>query len=116
MTVSWYKCLGDIWCELNKVDTSHKSLEDLEGVYIIWEGKNKSILRIGYGLIKREILRNKSDIAVQAFSHLGLFITWAEVSEGSQKGVYSYLVKIIPPKIIEIEPKMFTTKVNLPWD
>ena len=115
MTVSWYKCQGDIWCELNKIDTNHKNLEDVEGVYIIWEGKNGSVLRVGFGLMKREIMRNKSDIAIQAFSHLGLFITWAEISENSQKGVYSYIVKTLKPKFIDIEPKLLVTRVNLPF-
>lgn len=117
MVVEWFKCKGDVWCELNKIDTEHKYLAELDGVYIIWcgDGKDRQVLKVGFGSIRTEILDNKQDIAVQAFKKIGIYVTWAEVSRFSQEGVYSFLIRELDPKFKIEPPKFFKTKVNLPW-
>ena len=116
MTIDWYKCKGNVWCELFKLDLSHKYLSGLTGVYIIWSGTGeKSCLRVGYGDIQKELLKHSKDIAMNAFSHLGVYVTWAEVSAFKRKGVVSFLHQSLDPKFVEEEPKSSPVAVDLPW-
>jgi hypothetical protein len=116
MQVDWIMCKGNIWCELNKVDTDHKNLVGEQGVYIIWSGKEaKNILRIGSGIIRSEILKNQKDIAMLAFFHVGVYVTWAEV--GNKKdNVVAYLQQKLHPKFMDNPSKASPVNVNLPWD
>lgn len=116
MKIDWYKCEGDIWCDLEKVDAANKLFNQLDGVYVIWIGSlNRTVLRIGHGNIRSQISANKNDLAVRAFSHLGVYITWCKVSENNQKGIHAYLSKTMFPKIMDNVPKVNQIEVNLPW-
>lgn len=118
MIIDWCKCEPGVWCNLNKVDADHKNLKSVHGVYILWHGDvERTILLIGYGNIREEIVKNKNDIAVQAFSHLGVNISWAEVSSFKKKSVLAFLYNKLKPKIITDDPpKGSGTEVNLPWE
>lgn len=116
MHVDWYKCQGNVWCELNKIDAEHKYIKGLDGIIIIWSGEDKNVLKVAKGNVSSEIKKNKEDIAVQAFSHLGLFVTWTDdVSMFNKSNVYSFLINKLKPKFVEDEPKKSGEEVNLPW-
>ena len=116
MEVDWYHCKGGFWCELNKIDLNHPHLDDISGVYIIWCGTSeRSVLRIGAGNIRAELYKNRFDIAIQAFTRLGIYVTWAEVPPDKRNGVEYYLIKELIPKFTKLPAKQGAVKVNLPW-
>jgi hypothetical protein len=117
MEVEWYKCQGNIWCELNKVDIYHKFLDGLTGIYIIWYGgkDEHNVLRIGLGNIRQELDSNKSDIAIQAFSKYILHVTWAEVPFLKRKNILAWLYMKLNPKFKDNLSNAKPVEVNLPW-
>ncbi len=116
MEVEWYKCQGDIWCDLNKVDADHKYLKGVDGIMIIWSSKDRNVLKVDIGKISNLIKENKADIAIQAFAHLGLFVTWTDdVPMLKKNQVYSYLVTELKPKFLDEPAKKSPLAINLPW-
>ncbi len=117
MQLDWYHCKGGVWCELNKLDIEHEYLQDLSGVYIIWAGSaaERNFIKVGFGDIQDELRANRSDLAVQAFARMNLYVTWAEVGNFKLKSVYNFLVENLKPKLFEKIDKSGSTKVNLPW-
>jgi hypothetical protein len=118
--LEWQKCVGGIWCELNKIDENHENLDDVEGIYIIWSGKppeERSVLKVGYEDIRKIIIECRQDLAVQAFNNHKIFITWSDDFPGSKrKHILAYLAKTLEPKISERNIKAKPVDVNLPWD
>lgn len=117
MATTWYKCKGDIWCELFKLDMDHEVLKKAEGVFIIWSGaKEKKFLKIGSGSIRSGLMSAKSDLAIQAFANIGVFVTWIEVGALKRSGVETYLHNNLRPLIVTSTPKSIPIKVRLPWE
>lgn len=118
MELQWYKCQGGVWCELNKIDLSSNALKELTGVYILWTGQissKRTIIKVGSGKITDELLKNKRDLAMMAFFHLGLYVTWAEVPALKRRNVQYYLTSVLQPKFEEKVPDLNPIQVNLPW-
>jgi hypothetical protein len=116
MTLSWIKCVGDKWCPLNTVNLDHPHFSNMEGVYIIWHGgQNPATVRVGQGFIRDRLRAHRSDPEVQAYSALGLFVTWAEVAAGDRDGVEAYLASILQPLAGERFPQRTPIPVKLPW-
>ncbi len=114
---SWYKCKGDIWCELFKLDMDHEVLRKADGVYIIWSGaKERKILKVGSGSIRSQLMSAKTDLAIQAFANIGVFVTWVEISAIKRSGVELYLQNTLKPLILNHTPKAVSLKIKLPWD
>lgn len=117
LEVDWHKCEGNIWCSLYRIDANHKNLSGFTGLYLIWSGKfegERNVLITGYGDIRKAILHYKEDIAVKAFEHLGVFISWADVPSSKKKSVINYLIKTLSPKMTTKLEKGGETEVNLP--
>ena len=143
MTLKWEKCnsypsLGR-WCRLDSDLLDDPRLEirqgrnlsrfdtriGIPGVYIIWAGiNNRTILKVGSGIIKNRLRNHLNDPKVQAYKHSGLYATWASFlciddnQDDKKRGVERFLGLILNPKIGErfpadVDPIM----VNLPaWD
>lgn len=117
MELEWFKCKGNVWCELKKIDLNHKYLSGIKGVYVIWYGeKNRTVLRVGSGNIQTSLIGNRNDIAVMAFASKKVFVSWAEVSMLSRSNVHAYLAQKLNPKFKDDYPDKSPTEVNLPWD
>ncbi len=115
--VDWHKCLGEIWCNLYRIDANHKNLAGFNGIYIIWSGKfegERNILLVGYGDIRKVINQYKEDIAVKAFEHLGVFISWADIPYSKRKSAINYLISTLSPKMSTKIEKVGENEVNLP--
>jgi hypothetical protein len=114
----WYKCKGGIWCELQKLDLTHKHLQDMKGVYVMWveKGANKSVIKVGNGSIATELEKSKRELAIMAFFSHGLKVSWAEVSSLKMKNIHRYLVNKLEPKITENTPDSTPVECNLPWE
>lgn len=116
MTVDWFKCKGDVWCDLFKLDLSH-SLLDVGGVFIIFGGNGTDdIIFVGHGNVKTELNRLSKDPAIAAFQSHGCFVTWAKVSMLTQSGVEFYLINKLKPKLNTKTSKSIPVSVNLPWE
>ncbi len=116
MQLSWIKCKGDVWCNLNSVNLSHSHFDYMSGVYVIWHGgSNAATVRVGQGFIRDRLPEHRSDSEVQDFATLGLYVTWASVPESSRDGVEAYLAQVLKPKVGSRFPSVSPITVNLPW-
>lgn len=116
MTLRWYKCKGEQWCELFKLDLSHQYL-NVNGVFIIFYDLNqKHPLYVGHGNVQSQLLQLSKDIAIKAFMAHGCYVTWAEANEMIQTGIVNYLSGVLNPKLQIKVPKAIPVKVNLPWE
>lgn len=118
MDLEWHKCKGNIWCDLNKIDENHPYLSGFSGIFVVWSGRmetDRSVLIVGYGDIKKEIIKYRNDLAIKAFNHLGVFITWADVPFLKRKSIINQLIFELKPKMNEKVDKAPNLKLNLPW-
>ena len=144
INLQWQKCndylFWDCWCRLNsdllddprlesRLETSFGVLRtDISGVYIIWTGiDNRTILKVGSGIIKDRLRAHLNDPKVQAYRSNGLYVTWAHIIpslksigklDNRQRGVERFLSIFLPPKLGERFPNnVDPIRVDLPeWD
>ncbi len=118
MTLEWFKCKGNQWCNLFKLDLNHEFLKDSEGVFVIWTGagKNTKFLSVGYGNISAQLKTNKAELAIQAFQHIGVYVSWAEAPVNKHQGIALFLNRTLDPAIMGSLPKAMAIKVNMPWE
>lgn len=113
----WYKCTGGIWCDLFKLDLSDEYVKEINGVFIVWSGKTeRSILVIGEGNISLELKKLKSNLAIKAFAHHGVQVTWCELSSMKRAGTAAYLSNLLSPKMRSANTGSIPIKINLPWE
>lgn len=116
MTLTWNKCQGDVWCNLNNVNLSHNHFDGMEGVYIIWHGgQSPAVVRVGQGNIRDRLQSHREDTDIQAYAHLGLYVTWASVAARERDGVEAFLAQQLIPLVGERFPQSLPMAVNLPW-
>ena len=117
MALKWFKCKGQVWCDLFKLDLSHEFIKKSEGVYVIWIGElPRKVLRVGGGKIARELGKLRNEITIKAFASHGVKVTWADVSALQRYGVLVYLNEELVPSMQKEFPSGIPIKVNLPWD
>jgi hypothetical protein len=105
-----------VWCKLNSVNLPHAHFDNMDGVYIIWHGGPKpATVRIGQGTIRARLAEHRGDPAIQKFTDLGLFVTWATVPSESRAGVENFLADRLKPIVGERFPDVVPIAVNLPW-
>ncbi len=116
--VYWYKCKGNIWCELNKIDYKHKNLNGISGAYVLWyDMQTRVIIKVGYGIISEEIEKDINDLAIQAFAKYKPKITWCELFDDEIAPAINYLIMKLNPKIKpNTIPNGKPEEINLPWD
>jgi len=86
----------------------------ITGVYIIWAGvNNRTILKVGSGIIKNRLRAHLNDPKVQDYKHKGLYATWAYIGpsfklggklDDRERGVEGFLGLILNPKLGERFP------------
>ena len=143
MTIQWQKCNNYLswgsWCRLDSdlLDDPRLKIRigrnfygfdtsiGITGVYIIWAGidDNRTILKVGSGIIKDRLRAHLNDPKVQAYEHKGLYATWAsflfvDKQGDKQRGVERFLGVILNPKLGERFPNNVDfILVNPPaWD
>ena len=117
MQISWNKCQNDNWCSLNTVDLNHSHFDGMEGVYVIWYlGNPGATVRIGQGVIRDRLQSHRQGNEIQAFSSLGLFVTWASLQLQYRDGVEAYLGEKLKPIVGDRFPNAAPIAVNLPWE
>ena len=114
--LSWIKCDGNQWCSLLTVNLSHPHFQGLEGVYIVWHGGSSPwTVYVGQGVIRDRIAAHRIDKDILQFSHLGLFVTWAQVEAQWRDGIERFLADRLQPKVGVAHPAVAPISVNLPW-
>jgi len=112
MQLEWQKCQGDVWGSLMNVDLSHSHFNNMEGVYIIWQG-NGPVVRVGQGIIKDRLTAHRNDTAITAYP--SLYVTWALVGTLYRDNIERYLANVLRPVVGDTFPDVAPTQVSLPW-
>ena len=132
ITVQWQRCLkNSLWCQFNEKLLSNGRFEtrlgdhsvNISGIYIIWTGiDNRTVLKVGSGIIKDKLEEHLRDPEIQAYKPTRLYVTWASTlsvigAEEIQKGVEKFLDIVFKPKLAEHLPDIDLVMVNLPrWN
>ena len=116
MNLNWITCEGNKWCPFLTLNLDHAHFTNSSGVYVIWHGgENPATVYVGKGHIARRIRFHRNSDEILKFSHLGLFVTWAQVSPSHQEGVERFLAASLNPKAGENHPHVTPITVNFPW-
>lgn len=152
ITLHWEKCndypfLG-WWCRFNSdiLDDSRLTREigppmrtykfDISGVYIIWAGvSNRTILKVGSGIIKDRFRKHLNDPEVLQYYSQGLYATWATIPlfykspnpfispskafKDRMRGMEKYLSRVLAPVVLgeRFPANVEMVEVNPPaWD
>ena len=135
ITLHWQKCIkNSLWCQFNPKLLSNGRFEtrlgdhsvDITGVYIIWTGNDdRTVLKVGRGIIKNKLVAHLRDPEVQAYQPTRLYTTWASTvslkngpentQESVDKGIEKFLGIAFRPKLMECLPDVDPIMVNLPW-
>lgn len=112
--VSWTKCAGNAWCQLEKVDVARVTSS---GVFIVWAGTQRPrAVRVGYGPIARVVRAQRHDANVMRYRKTGtLYVSWAVLPDYESQGVMIYLSNVMRPFIADLLPRVGMIEVNLPF-
>ena len=95
----------------------------IRGVYVLWTGiDNRTVLKVGSGIIKDKLAADLRDPEVQAHKPTRLYVTWASTlsvigAEEIQKGIEKFLGIVFKPKLAEYLPDIDLVLVNIPrWN
>jgi hypothetical protein len=115
MKLTWMTCRSGTWTKLNDVELNLTHFDNLEGVYVIWNGpEDGAYVRIGQGKIRDKLRRHQKDPEVQAFNKQALFVTWTSVPERFRDGVEAFLIQELKPKLGSMPRNIDLIPVNLP--
>jgi len=112
MNLIWQQCSGNEWGTLLGVDLNHVHFNNMEGVYIIWQG-NGPVIRVGQGNIKDRLYHHRNDPKIT--QHQSLYVTWAPVQSLYRDGVERYLANTLRPIVGDVFPNAIPKPVSLPW-
>jgi CheY-like chemotaxis protein len=115
--VQWEKCKRGTWCILAELDLDHRHFNDMEGVYVIWQGEENPVaLRAGQGLIRNSLARERNDKDLLAHTeNRELYVTWAEVNPRFRDGVLRYISEALKLELEGSYPDVRPVRINLPW-
>ena len=105
LSLSWQRCDSGqavVWCNLFDVDLRHPHLENVEGVYIIWQNQGGSVIRVGQGNIRARLALHRADPRLRAYAAPGLLVSWAQLPMLCRDGVERYLAEHLQPIAVNI--------------
>lgn len=113
--VEWNKGREGGWCTLAEVDLEDESFQGMEGVYVLWSGRDNPItLRVGQGYIKGLLASELANHRLAGYRAEELFVTWARVNQLHRADVARYLAKVLEPTLGDRYPEGSQIPVNLP--
>jgi hypothetical protein len=114
--IHWSQGPGGAWCTLSEVELEHESFDGVEGVYVIWHGKQDQVtLRVGQGSIRERLAEERKNARLLAYGLDKLMVTWARVNALHREAVASYLADVLNPKLGESYSGEEQIQVNVPW-
>ena len=100
------------WCSLEKINLNHEYFDSLEGVFIIWSGKD-AVIKIGSGHIRNKVNEHRSDMDITRFPEL--HVTWAKLDPRHRVGAEKYLASMLRPLLPAVIPdEVDALIVNIP--
>jgi hypothetical protein len=112
LRLSWARSSDNEWWRLLHLDLAHVHAI---GVYVIWHpGNSWPWIKIGQGYIADCLDEQRNDWAISQYQHLGLYVTWADVSVDHVNGVEAYLGATCCPLVGNRFPDAKPIPVNLP--
>ena len=100
------------WCSLEKINLEHEYFDALEGVYIIWSGKD-AVIKIDSGHIRERVNEHRADMEITRFPEL--HVTWAKLDRHHWAGAEKYLASILKPLLAgSIDDEAEALIVNIP--
>ena len=94
------------------VNLGDSHFNNMEGVYIIWQGGGP-IIRVGQGTICDRLAAHRDN--EQSTAHEPLYSSWAPVGLVYRNGVERYLANTLRPIVGSAFPDVPPIEVNLPW-
>ena len=119
-TLEWIKvrragAAVESWSNLFALDLFHEHFNGLEGVYVVWHKGRNPVLRVGQGVIRKQLqaMRRCLDL-IEVGREFEVFVTWASVGPDRRRGVERYLCEMLSPQILVQHAAVPTIEVNLP--
>lgn len=113
--VHWNRSQGDAWAEFFAVDFDDPHFDDLEGVFVIWQGGSQpAAISVGLGALRKELKAQRSDPAIAIYRGKPLFVSWAKVDKVARAGVARFLYETLKPRTLMTVPTTAPIDVNLP--
>ena len=113
--VEWEKCKRGKWCNLSELDLDHEHFDDMEGVYVLWQGEENPVaLRVGQGLIRECLAKEQNDKDVLVYLQNEIYVTWAKVDRRFSGGIVRYIANILQPKLDSSSLDVVPIEVNIP--
>ena len=119
LSLSWQRCDSGqavVWCNLFDVNLQHPHLENVEGVYIIWQNQGGSVIRVGQGNIRERLALHRADPRLRAYAAPGLLVSWAQLPMLCRDGVERYLAEHLQPLVGSRWPDVQPIAVNIPGE
>ena len=115
LNLSWNKCKGDVWGDLQTVDLADSHFDGLDGVFAAWHGgSSPTPVVVGHGNIREELERLRMDPSLDPYRPMGIFITWARAEAVLGEGIDRFLCETLLPKVAHPPPQAPVIQVNLP--
>ena len=96
--IEWEKCKRGTWCNLIELDLDHEHFNDMEGVYVLWQGEENPVaLRVGHGIIRECLTKEQNDKELLAYPENEIYVTWAKVDQRFSSGIVRYIQDILQP-------------------
>ena len=115
MRVHWYKCRGDVWCTLDRLDLSQQSVQQ-QGVYIIWRPRTPTpVIYVGHvkeGTFGERFADHLREGKI--LRHVRLHVTWAVVPPEKMEGVVRFLTTRLHPLESKAPTGALPVVVNMP--
>ncbi len=114
LAVSWTKCAGGLWCELEKVNVAASTHN---GTFIVWLGGDRArTIRVGHGQIATVVRAQRHDVKVLNYKRMGtLYVTWTLLPDYQSIGAATYLQQTLRPLLVGRFDEVAVLDVNLPW-
>jgi hypothetical protein len=114
LNVTWTKCAGGMWCELEKVNVA---VSQASGPFVVWFGtERRRTVRIGHGRVAQVVRAQRHDGRVLRYRISGtLYVTWTALPDYEAQGAVIYLSRMMRPSIADSLPEVGEVEVNLPW-
>lgn len=111
VTLNWGMCVGNVWCDFNRVNLNHEIFNSAYGIYIIWS--NAITVKIGTGNIKAGILSDRNNPNIISLPDLK--VTWSNARNEHLDGIKRFLTEKLKPGIQEPGGVDEPIEVNFPW-
>lgn len=112
LRLTWAQPRDNEWWRLLDVDLGRVRAI---GVYVIWHlGNPWRWIKVGQGHVAERLEARRDDWVIAQYKHLGLCVTWADVSVDQVNGVEAYLGATCHPLVADLFPDEAPIPVNLP--